>query len=313
MRWKEFSLWLGFLFLCFASGYLHGHLPDVRLQFLFSGAEKVRIVVFEKSLLTPALIKTLEDKTHTEIQIEEVKNWDEARLKTVLTPGADLLFLPSHWIPPLIREGRLRTITSMKSLIEKEIAPELRFLNSEKIYTAPLFWTLLELRFPVELQNEEPEKALENTKIRSIHLYHDPELAKLRLVGEPWNYPKIKSKVHLDAEINLLVSPHHADEVTETSLHQDKNLSQVFIQTINKKPLLIFSLAVPNNSPKRSTSLALIDSLLTSDEFDSLYASLPVGSALTRLDNKLPERMKRASFLKELSFKEIDLPIMRVE
>ncbi len=310
MRWKEFSLWLGFLCVCFGAGYLHGHLPEVRLQFLFSGAEKVRVVVFERSLFGPNLVKILQEQTHTEIQIEEVKTWQEARLKTVLNPGVHLLFLPSHWIPPLIREGRLRTVTSMKSVIEKEIAPELRSVTTEKLYEVPLFWTIFQLATPNEFKDQTLESVLDHPKIRSIQLYHDPEYAQSRLVQEPWNYPKIKSKIQLSAEIQLQPSPEIKDRVIEIPLHQSKDLLNANFGAINKKPLFVFSLAVPNNSPQRSTSLALIEALLTSEEFDEGYSALPVGSTLNRLNSKLPDRIKRASYLKEIPFKELDLPVL---
>ncbi len=311
MRWKEFSFWLLFLLLCFGAGYLHGNLPDFRLQFAFSEPEKVRIVVFEKALFSPAIIHLLEEKTHTQIQIDEVSTWQEARLKTVLNPGAHLLFLPSYWIPPLVREGRLRTITSMKSLLDSEIAPELRRTNEEKIYEVPLFWTLFEFAFPEIYKNENLEKLLEGTKISSIYIYSDPEMNQLRSHQEPWNYPKIKVKIKPTLTLANKFKTLSNNEVAEISLHAKKELKSVFYQAIdNKKPLEIFSLTVPNNSPQRTTSLALIKALISDADFDSVYAELPAGSGLKRMDLKLAERLKKASYLKEISFKELYLPEM---
>lgn len=311
MRWKEFGLWLGFLFVCFGAGYLHGHLPDFRLQFLFTESEKVKIVVFEKTLLSSEIIKTLEEKTHTEIQIEEVKSWQEARLKTVLNPGADLLFVPSYWLAPLIREGRLRTVTTLKNLIENEIAPELRHVNNEKIYEVPLFWTIFGFAFPEAYKEDPIDKILENPKIKTISTYHDAEIFKIRSRREPWNYPKIKAKLKPTASLKNSAKVLPADEVVEISLHQQKEMQSAFFSAIDdKKPLLVFSLAVPNNSPKRTTSLALIQALLTETDLDDVYSELPIGMGIHRLNSKLNDRLKKASYLKEIPFKEIELPEM---
>ena len=311
MRWKESSFWLLFFLFCFSAGYLHGLLPDFRLQTAFSSPEKVRIVVFEKFLFPDSLIKLLEKKTHTEIQIDEVKDWQEARLKTVLNPGAHLLFLPTYWIPSLEREGRLRSINTLKSALDEEISPELRRINEDIIYDVPLYWTIFEFAVPVIYKDENFEKLLENPKIQHIDTYHDLEIAKIRIQHEPWNYPNIQKKTNprlsLDAkEIKIL-----PNVISEISIHQKiENPDLVYSAPKSRKALQTFSLAVPNNSPQKLTSLALIKSLIHDDEFDDIYAKIPVGSSLNRMNKKLSHRLQRPSYLKELSFNDLFVPEM---
>jgi len=308
MRWKEFGLWLAFLIFCFGSGYLHGHLPDFRLQFFFLEPEKVRIVVFEKALFPSEIIKELEDQTNTEIILDEVKTWEEARLKTVLNPGAHLLFLPSHWIPPLSREGRLRTVTSLKRRLEKEIATELRRLNVEKIYEVPLFWTIFEFAIPETFKNELTIQLFENVKVKNILTYRDPEMTKLRLKNNPWDYPKIKAKLKHTPLISHRPRSLQNSEIIEVPLQIKKDMKSVVFSTLGEKsPLYVYSLAIPNNTPQRATSFALIQSLISSERFDEPYSHLPVGSALNRMDKKLLDRAQRASYLKEISFKDLQI------
>ncbi len=311
MRWKESSFWLLFFLFCFSAGYLHGLLPDFRLQTAFSSPEKVRIVVFEKFLFPDNLIKLLEEKTHTEIQIEEIKDWQEARLKTVLNPGAHLLFLPSYWVPSLAREGRLRSINTLKETLDNEISPELRKINEDVIYDIPLYWTIFEFALPTSFKDENFEKLLESPKIQSIDTYHDLEIAKIRVQHEPWNYPNIQKKINprlsLDAkEIKIL-----PNVISEVSIHQRiQNPELTYNTPKSRRPLQTFSLAVPNNSPQKATSLALIKSLIQDEEFDNIYEKIPVGTSLNRLDKKLSQRIQRPSYLKELSFNELFVPEM---
>lgn len=308
MRWKETGLWLLFLTFCFGAGYLHGRLPEFRLQTAFSSPEKVKIVVFEKSLFPEKLLKLLEEKTHTEIQIEEVTNWQEARLKTVLNPGAHLLFLPSYWIPPLAREGRLRSI-NIKEKIDEEIAPELRKINEEKVYDVPLYWTLFEFAIPIEYKNDSFEKIIENPKIQNIETYHDPELTRIRSQQEPWNYPKVQKKIlaksNLDQK-NITVNP---NSISEISIHQKTENQNIFYYALKeKRPLQIFSLSIPNNSPRKITSLEIIKTLIHDPEFDLIYSEVPIGTSLNRLNKKLTNRMQKSIYLKEISFKELLIP-----
>ncbi len=250
IQWKEFGLWLAFLIFCLGAGFLHGSLPDIQFRFFFENPEKIQIVTYDKSLLPSEAILEIEKKQNVEIHVIEISKWEDLRVKVVLNQGPHLLLIPQSWVVKLQREGRLRNINPLKkkinSLISEQFMPE----TVDKIYFAPLYWTLTNFMTSPESDFKDFNDALKSQKLNNIELYKDLETVEKRMQSSDWQSLRAKNKINI------------SDNVIPENIKTEKNIIYEYPQQYKNKNLMpmtnppfaqlqVYGFAVANNTPSR--------------------------------------------------------------
>lgn len=306
VKWKEFGLWLAFLFFCFGAGFLHGSLPEIQFRFFFEDPEKILIVTSDKDLISPELKSEFENIENVELQVIPVSSWEELRVKVVLSQGPHLLLIPQAWIKKLQREGRLRNINPLRSKIDRYVSEQFFSTSDDKIYFAPLYWIITSFATSTDSNFKDFNEALRNSNLKMIHLYDDKSAFEKRLQDSNWQSLKAKNRITFNDRISPLNEKIEDNHIYEWPLQitaQNKNL--ILLKNSPFAQLQVYGFSIPNNTPSRNLSLDIIEKFLKNEKFANAYKNQPYGSTLKKIEEESLEAVQKPSYLKDINLKDV--------
>lgn len=243
MRRREAFLWLLFFIGCFGAGYYHRILPETRPYFFWSDPESVKILVFSDKLFPAFLLKDLEKKTHSKIQLEISKSYSDFLAQSVSASQYALFLLPRLWSQSLNKQGLLLPLSGLKSYFQKTMHPDFPIIN-DRLFP----WAWIPTIFIM--------KSNSDTKtLKSIHIVDDDDhiFQILKLL------PPEKKSLELH-RITLLEEAEEISDfqVKEVNYFNRNNYGQVQTPPHWPQTLFIFDLVIPQKTPRRVTSIVLL-------------------------------------------------------
>lgn len=290
MSRREILLWVIFVVLFFAAGYLKGILPEYRFQFFWSDKEKVKILAYSEKLLPPFLLEDLEQRTHTKIELDVSTTFSDYLTKSISSSQYSLFIAPRNWAEALRDQNLLLPLSGLRNYLAKKLHADFSVLNN-RIF--PWAWvpTVFITRPKTELKS-----------LKSVAVIKDDDHLVQILRSIKLNSPQIPIKM-----ISLL---DEADEISdseikEINLFMKASYGDIRIRNEWPESLFLFDLIVPQNTPRRVTSIDILKSLFDSQHLMREMAQLPYGLTQNFFDTEMFPSEKKPSALRSLSLQKL--------
>lgn len=294
----EAALWLLFFLIVAGFGFLQGWKPEINLSQLFGRPEKIEILSSSPVFFPEKILRELEKETGTEIRILPFQNWEEARLKIIADPGADLLFLPAHWVQALRQENLLRSSTRFQNLATEILSSDFHLNPSSQAQDfLPLYWS--RLSFVAKNQNPKNLGILDDADV-----FMDI-IESLKLKKQDSAFLKMKFQFF---------------DLDQWSKPQEPSLDAAFVshlwaekhpqwQALAQWPELlgIWGFALPKNSRLSGKMEKVIHAYASAVVQAEILEQLPLASTLSVMDERAGPLGQKALYLRDLGLLRMNL------
>lgn len=312
MRLKEASLWLLFLAVCFASGFVKGYLPPDTWPSFAGGPREVEILVHDPQLFPNDLKDTLEKRLNIKIDLTTVQDREEFAIRTITSPGYHLALVPDHWIRPAVIANQMSNLNPVRDLRRNVVAVDfLKDRDAERVYNFPVYWQMTSLKkTPSTSPNkpEKPEKHPKQEKTDKIEKYFflkdwDFIAFKLRELDVPTNFVtpwSFWTPIPTDGMEKAVVEVSHLDE---PSIPKDWSSFDPPLRS-----LYIWSYCTPRHSPSRKMTLRLIRELADPQLQLGIVQKINLATTFKALDGASILQTKKAAHIRDMDLSNLKQP-----
>jgi hypothetical protein len=296
---RELALWFLFFTLCLGAGYLNGILPEAKVDFFWSQPEVVKALVYSEKLLPSFLVMDLEKRTHTTIQVDLTGSFEDFLVHSVSSSGYSIFILPRLWSESLKRQGLLLPLAGLKDFFLATLYPDFPAVES-RIFPWAWIPTLFVLKSTTNLKD-----------ISSITMVEDDDHLFHILKEAPPQKPQTEIHVHSLLE--------EADEIADNQLKEINYFSRNDFGPVKSpdqwpQSLFLFDVVIPQKTPRKATSIALLKKLFTSEHLSSDLGDQPFGFTTRALDQtssfpneKKPSALRNKALQRLIHIESIEL------
>ncbi len=299
MRFKELSLWLLFLVLCFSAGYFKGQLPSDAGSSFFGAPVDVEILLTDEMFLPADVRLLLQKKLNIEIKTLIVKDREEFNIRTITSPGYHLALIPDHWIEPANLASQMSNLNPLIELMNERVSLDFLKTSRQKMYGVPLYWMLTNLYQSPELKTSD--------SIKNFYLLKDWDEITTKMLALKIDKKNIYPE-ELFSTVQKTEDKDHKNAIFEIS-HLDKNKLQKFaLSDLKFTSLYLWSLCTPRHSPSRKLTLKLVRAMTEPDIQLMMLEKIPLASTLKTLDQTAISRDKKSLAIRDLDLSQLRKP-----
>lgn len=296
MRFKELSLWLLFLTLCFGAGYIKGYFPAESWPSLWGGPTEVEILLHDERLLPTFAREEIQKELKVQIRTLVVKDREEFSIRTITSPGYHLALIPEHWMAPAVAASQMSNLNPLLDDLTQEVSTDFRNPAETKIYSFPLYW--VSTHFVIHNPTSQP---LKHWYLNSDWDFISDKMKRLKL-DKSVIHPSSLWEMNFDLK-NLTPGAYEVSHVVEAQEQQRTESLQPDLRS-----LYIWSLVTPRHSPSRKLTLKLIKKIKQSGLQERIVKELQVASTLAALNDTSLPRYKKPLFIRELDLSTLKSP-----
>lgn len=282
-------------------GFLHGVLPQGLTRSFFISPQKIEIVTTDEILFPVEIRRQLEEEFHVKFTVTVTRDWDALIAKTVATPSADLIFLPSYWAKTLAQQNLLADISGPGKGLQLRVASDFAPHNEGDFFSfLPFYWIKTQLHIP---QGKSFQDFLKDKSMQMLLLIADEDLLLRHF--QNWKnqglWEQVSQKKLLTLQLDQLTQPKYTDDTAmEVPVVDDKNENSDPLTS----SLLIWGAAIPVNSEQKDLALEILDTLTTPEHQERSLLKTPFNSTFSMVTgNEIPLH-RRASLIRNLQLKD---------